>query len=62
MFEQQDASCRLLGLQTAKINQESICHRLSASITPATNINGYSTITATASFTGTGNIFNLLLL
>lgn len=62
MFEQQDASCRLVGLQAAKINQDSICQRLSASITPATNINSYSTITATASFTGTGNIFNLLLL
>lgn len=36
MFEQQDASCRLVGLQTAKINQESICQRLTTKSTPTT--------------------------
>ena len=29
-------SCRLAGLQTAKINQESICQRLSVSVTNTT--------------------------
>lgn len=36
MFEQQDASCRLVGLQAAKINQESICQRLTTKSTPTT--------------------------